>query len=64
LTQTGRKEDRVVVDGRLITSQGPGTSFEFVLAIVREVAGAAKAAELAKSMVVHLPKYFFDSGAG
>ncbi|MBU4200169.1 MAG: DJ-1/PfpI family protein [Verrucomicrobia bacterium] len=52
LTQTERREDRVVVDGRLITSQGPGTSFEFVLAIVREVEGTAKAAELAKSMVV------------
>lgn len=52
LTPTKRLEDRVVVDGRLITSQGPGTSLEFVLAIVREIAGADTAKALAKSMVV------------
>ena len=52
LTQTRRLEDRVVVDGRLITSQGPGSAFEFVLAVIASVAGPAKANDLAKSMVV------------
>lgn len=52
LTQTERQEDRVVVDGRLITSQGPGTSLEFALAIVREVESPAKATELAQAMVI------------
>ena len=52
LTVTPRLTDRVVVDGRLITSQGPGTSFEFALAMVRLVEGAAKADALAKAMVL------------
>jgi len=52
LTQTRRLEDRVVVDGRLITSQGPGSSFEFVLAVIGAVEGREKADDLAKSMVV------------
>jgi len=38
-----RWEDRVVVDGNLITSQGPGTAFEFALKIIEvgETRGAA-----------------------
>ena len=52
LTATQRLSDRVVVDGRLITSQGPGTSFEFALAMVRLVDGAAKAEALAQGMVL------------
>ena len=51
LTQTPRLNDRVVVDGRLITSQAPGTAFEFALALIRAVEGNAKAAALAKAMV-------------
>ena len=52
LTQTPWRNDRVVVDGRLVTSQAPGTAFEFALELVRAVEGDAKASELAKSMVV------------
>jgi len=52
LTQTPRLNDRVVVDGRLITSQAPGTAFEFALALIRAVEGDRKADELAKAMVV------------
>jgi len=33
------REDRVVVDGPLVTSRGPGTAFEFGLALVRELLG-------------------------
>lgn len=54
LTQTARLNDRVVVDGRLITSQGPGTTIEFALAIIRAVEGDRKAGELAKAMIVNL----------
>ena len=46
------REERVVQDGRLITSRGPGTSLEFALAIVGELCGAAHAAEVAAPMVV------------
>ena len=52
LTQTERLPERVVIDGRLITSQGPGTTLEFALAVVREIEGAAKAEQLGQSMVV------------
>jgi protein deglycase len=43
--------NRVVVDGNLITSQGPGTSIEFSLAIVEKLLGREKALELAKTLV-------------
>jgi 4-methyl-5(b-hydroxyethyl)-thiazole monophosphate biosynthesis len=52
LTATGRSNDRVVVDGKLVTSQGPGTSFEFALTIVRLIDGPDKAEALALSMVL------------
>jgi len=32
-------EDRVVVDGNLVTSRGPGTAFEFALKLVELLAG-------------------------
>jgi 4-methyl-5(b-hydroxyethyl)-thiazole monophosphate biosynthesis len=48
-------ESRVVRSGALITSQGPGTSMEFALALVEEICGAAKAEELAAAMVVAVP---------
>jgi 4-methyl-5(b-hydroxyethyl)-thiazole monophosphate biosynthesis len=44
-------KNRVVVDGNLITSQGPGTSIEFSLAIVEKLFGREKAHELAKTLV-------------
>ncbi len=47
-----RAEPRVVRSGSVITSQGPGTSLEFALALVEELVGAAKAGELARAMVV------------
>ncbi|GLU15286.1 hypothetical protein SLE2022_317880 [Rubroshorea leprosula] len=44
-------ENRVVVDGNLITSRGPGTTMEFALAIVEKFFGRQKALELAKVML-------------
>jgi DJ-1 family protein len=45
-------EERVVRDGRLLTSRGPGTALEFALALVAELCGAAKAAEVGQPLVL------------
>ena len=45
-------EDRVVCDGQVLTSRGPGTAMEFALAITEMLAGSAKADELKKQMLV------------
>ncbi len=52
LTVTRRLTDRVVVDGHLITSQGPGTSVAFALEIVRRLGGDELAEQVAAGMVV------------
>lgn len=46
-------EERVVVDGTLTTSRGPGTSFEFALSLVKQLYGEEKAHEVAKPMVMY-----------
>ncbi len=51
LTATARLNERVVVDGKLITSQGAGTSLEFALAIVRAVGGDELARRVGAEMV-------------
>lgn len=51
LGDTKRLDDRVVADGNLFTSQGPGTTFEFALALVAHEQGEAKAVALADAMV-------------
>jgi 4-methyl-5(b-hydroxyethyl)-thiazole monophosphate biosynthesis len=43
--------ERVVVDGNIITSQGPGTAMEFALKIVEALAGSSKAEGLRKGLV-------------
>ncbi|CAF0934723.1 unnamed protein product [Brachionus calyciflorus] len=48
------KEDRVVQDGNIITSQGPGTSFEFALKIVEYLEGSDKAKSLIEPMRLKL----------
>jgi protein DJ-1 len=44
------KDDRVVHDGNLITSQGPGTTFEFALKIVEYLEGNEKMQSLIEPM--------------
>ncbi|GBF99751.1 hypothetical protein Rsub_12526 [Raphidocelis subcapitata] len=41
---------RVVVDGNLVTSRGPGTAFEFALELVKQLYGPDKAREVAGPM--------------
>eukprot|EP01102_Stenamoeba_stenopodia_P015678 TRINITY_DN536_c0_g1_i2.p1 TRINITY_DN536_c0_g1~~TRINITY_DN536_c0_g1_i2.p1 ORF type:complete len:209 (+),score=54.32 TRINITY_DN536_c0_g1_i2:48-674(+) len=43
---------RVVVDGNLVTSQGPGTAIEFALSLVELLFGKEKAHEVGKPMLV------------
>jgi len=45
-------DDRVVQDGRLLTSRGPGTALEFALALVGGLCGPEKAAAVAAPMMV------------
>eukprot|EP01013_Petalomonas_cantuscygni_P012093 TRINITY_DN257_c0_g1_i1.p1 TRINITY_DN257_c0_g1~~TRINITY_DN257_c0_g1_i1.p1 ORF type:complete len:212 (-),score=30.36 TRINITY_DN257_c0_g1_i1:642-1277(-) len=44
--------ERVVVDDGLVTSQGPGTSLAFALALVAAVAGRGKAEEVAAGLLL------------
>lgn len=52
ITEARVSDDRVVVDGRLITSQGPGTSFEFALTLISALCGSEKAEEVAAGLVL------------
>src|SRR5688572_22711611 len=44
--------DRVVKDGNVLTSRGPGTALEFALAIVADLEGKAAADKLRSGMLV------------
>ncbi|PSN45104.1 Protein DJ-1alpha [Blattella germanica] len=46
------KEDKVVVDGNIITSQGPATSFDFALTIADQLNGGGSSASVAKAMLI------------
>ena len=52
ITTAKRIDEKVVKDGNMITSQGPGTTIEFALSIIEAVDGKAKAREVAQAMVV------------
>jgi 4-methyl-5(b-hydroxyethyl)-thiazole monophosphate biosynthesis len=45
-------EERVVVDGNLITSRGPGTAADFALTIAEKLAGPDAAAQTRKAMLL------------
>lgn len=45
-------DERVVEDGSLLTSQGPGTSFELALALIRRLAGDEQAARVRGPLVL------------
>ncbi len=48
------REERVVVDGNVVTSRGPGTALAFALELVRLLFGDAEHASLAEAMLVDL----------
>ena len=58
LKEGERLEETVVIDGNIITSQGPGTSFQFALSIVALIEGGEKADNLASSMIVQRKNIF------
>ena len=45
-------DDPVVVDGKIVTSRGAGTAFEFALALIEMVDGTAKAHSIASEIVL------------
>ncbi|CAO3651395.1 unnamed protein product [Cunninghamella echinulata] len=45
------EDDRVVIDGNLITSRGPGTAFLFALTLVEKLIGKEVATKLEKEML-------------
>jgi 4-methyl-5(b-hydroxyethyl)-thiazole monophosphate biosynthesis len=52
LAGAGWKEDRVVVDGNLITSRGAGTAGEFAAAIIGKLASGEEAKKLAEKVLL------------
>lgn len=52
IARAKRVDDIVVEDGNVITSQGPGTSFAFALAILARIDGDAIAREVGAAMLV------------
>jgi protein DJ-1 len=46
------REERVVADGKIVTSRGPGTAVEFALALVEKLLGAPAAQAVRAPMVV------------
>ncbi|XP_057371988.1 protein dj-1beta-like [Daphnia carinata] len=47
-------DERVVIDGNVTTSQGPGTAFEFALSLVEQLAGKEAADPLVNQMLLKL----------
>lgn len=50
-TLTEALDERVVIDGELITSCGPGTALDFGFAIAQHLCGKAKATEIIEEMM-------------
>jgi 4-methyl-5(b-hydroxyethyl)-thiazole monophosphate biosynthesis len=48
-TDVDFRQDRVVVDGNLVTSRGPGTAAEFSMALIEILAGKKAADEIASA---------------
>jgi 4-methyl-5(b-hydroxyethyl)-thiazole monophosphate biosynthesis len=46
-------DDRVVRDGKVVTSRGPGTSLEFALDVLELLGLGERATELRRAMLVH-----------
>lgn len=53
LVDNSEAQRRVVADGVLTTSRGPGTAFEFALALVKQLYDEEKMEEIAEPMVMY-----------
>ncbi len=51
MKRTDRSDEPVVVDGHVVTSQGPGTAIAFALKLVELVDGADAAAQIAAGLI-------------
>lgn len=51
LQASGRRGDRVVQAGPVITSQGPATAMEFALALVERLQGSERRAQVAQALL-------------
>jgi 4-methyl-5(b-hydroxyethyl)-thiazole monophosphate biosynthesis len=51
LTGARHSDERVVVDGKLVTSQGPGTALEFGITLAELLVGKQKAQEVKSALV-------------
>jgi 4-methyl-5(b-hydroxyethyl)-thiazole monophosphate biosynthesis len=49
-------EDRVVIDGNIITSRGPGTAGDFAVAIIGKLAGEAEGQRVAEAALLREPE--------
>jgi 4-methyl-5(b-hydroxyethyl)-thiazole monophosphate biosynthesis len=52
LPSASYSEERVVIDGNVVTSRGPGTALEFSLALVEKLVGAETKDRLTRAMLV------------
>jgi 4-methyl-5(b-hydroxyethyl)-thiazole monophosphate biosynthesis len=52
--QSGISSERVVRDGQIITSQGPGTAIEFALSLVEYLEGKEKMLEINKGVLARI----------
>lgn len=52
LPADSRRDERVVVDGTLVTSQGPGTALEFAVTLVGILCGPEKRDEIAAQLLL------------
>lgn len=51
MKRTDRSDEPVVIDGHIVTSQGPGTAIAFALKLIELVDGAAAAEQVATGMI-------------
>ena len=54
LSEVKYSEDRVVVDGRIVTSRAPGTAMEFAMKLVEILAGRSKMEEVNRGVLARL----------
>jgi 4-methyl-5(b-hydroxyethyl)-thiazole monophosphate biosynthesis len=47
------KQDRVVIDGNLVTSRGPGTAGEFACAIIEKLAGEGEGKKISNAVLLY-----------